>query len=126
LSGYPTIAVIDDDESVRASLDTLLRSFGFPVQVFASAEAFMAAPDLAGFACAISDVQMGGMNGIELARHMAARHPPLRVILMTAFFDAGVKRRAEDAGAVCLLAKPFNSQDLIACLKLALGRDELF
>ena len=114
------IAVIDDDESIRKSLEGLLRSLGHTVRVFASADAFIAAGGLGGgYGCIVSDIQMPGTSGIELQQRLnaAGNAPPL--ILMTAFASEAVRARALAAGAVCFLAKPFDADRLIQCIERA-------
>lgn len=120
MSAPPLIAVIDDDESVRVSLEGLVRSLGHRVCSFASAEAYLGAR--AACDCVISDLQMpGGMDGIELIEALAASGDATPVILITAFADAHIKARAEKAGAACCLKKPFDGAKLIDCLNAALG-----
>ncbi len=115
----PLIAVIDDDEAVRASLEGLIRSLGHAVRTFDSATAFLAsgaAPD-----CIVSDVQMPGMTGVELKEALKARGSNTPLILVSAFADDPATRtRAEQAGVTCLLRKPFTADQLIACLERAL------
>jgi FixJ family two-component response regulator len=109
------ISVIDDDSSVRAALSGLLRSHGYRVETFASAEMFIAAPASHASRCVLSDVQLpGGMSGLDLKMRTA-----LPVILMTAFASDAVRARAAEIGAVCLLKKPFTDSELMACLARA-------
>jgi FixJ family two-component response regulator len=116
----PLVAVVDDDEAVRAALDNLLQSLGLEVAAFASAEAFLAAPACASAACLIADVQMPGMSGLDLQHHLRAAGNRVPVILMTAFPQDHVRRRAEDCGAHGFFAKPFETRALIDCLEQAL------
>lgn len=114
------VAIVDDDESVREALGNLLRSVGFEVQAFSTAEAFLDSPERRSAACVVSDIQMPGMDGLELQRRLAASGSTLPVILMTAFPRDHVRRQAEEQGAVALLAKPFDGNRLIACVQRAL------
>lgn len=116
----PTISIVDDDESVRVSLEGLIRSLGYHVRAYDSAIAFLAsdapeAPD-----CVISDVQMPGMTGIELKEAMVAAGSSTPVILITAFADDAALARAKKAGVVCFLRKPFSGDNLVRCLNKAL------
>ena len=121
MSAPPLIAVIDDDESIRVSLEGLVRSLGYKVCSFAAAEAYLRAEARAASDCVISDVQMpGGMDGIELIETLAASGDTTPVILITAFADAHIKARAEKAGAAGFLKKPFDGGKLIDCLHTAL------
>ncbi len=114
------VAIVDDDESVREALGNLLRSVGFEVHAFATAEAFLDSPERRFAACVVSDIQMPGMDGLELQRRLAASGSTLPVILMTAFPREHVRRQAEEQGAVALLAKPFEGNRLIECVQRAL------
>jgi FixJ family two-component response regulator len=106
------LAVIDDDSSVRVALSGLLRSHGYRVESFASAEAWLDSPAHGQARCVVCDIQLpGGMSGIELIRKTATP-----VILMTAFAGDAVLARALQAGAVCLLKKPFGNDELMSCL----------
>jgi FixJ family two-component response regulator len=122
LSTPSVISVIDDDASVRAATNNLLRSRGYLVHTFASAEAFLGAPDLMDeTSCVIADVQMSAMNGVELLVNMRMRGYVAPYIVVTAFPDESVRARALRAGASCFLTKPFSAPDLIACLDAALA-----
>src|SRR5262249_39103576 len=115
LSTPLVISVVDDDASVRAALNNLLRSRGYVVHAFGSAEEFLGSPQLSDTSCVISDVQMSPMNGIELLANMRKRGYAVPFIFITAFFDEGVRARALNAGATGFLAKPFVASKLIAC-----------
>lgn len=116
------ISVIDDDESIRDSTRTLLRSAGFLVATFPSAERFLesSAPDETD--CAIVDLWMPGIDGLELQRRLAASHPAIPVIFLTAHDDSRNRRCAMDAGAIDFLSKPFDTNALVAAVKTALTR----
>jgi FixJ family two-component response regulator len=118
----PLISVVDDDHSVRESLARLIRSVGFGVQVFGSAEEFLGAvagpePD-----CLILDIRMPGMNGLELQRELSASDRELPVIFITAHgSDDEVRARALGAGAVDYLLKPLNEEDVLKAIDAALS-----
>ena len=113
------ISVIDDDASVRAAIDNLLRSRGYVVQTFASAEDFLRSARMDDLSCVIADVQMPGMSGLELLTRVHERLYPVPFILITAFPDEGVRAQALKAGAICFLAKPFDPLALFDCLDTA-------
>lgn len=114
------VAVVDDDEDVRVSLEMLLGSIGYEAVVFDSADALLALPSLDAFACFISDAQMPGTDGIQLARRLRDL-TTAPVILITAFASEDVERRARDAGVWRFLCKPFDPNALIAELERILG-----
>lgn len=115
-----TIAVVDDDASVRIATQNLVRSMGWAVQTFASAEDFLAGAPMAGIDCLITDVQMEGLGGVELAATLLSRGFAIPVIFITAFPDERVRARAMAAGGVDFFAKPFDGQQLINCIERAL------
>jgi FixJ family two-component response regulator len=114
------VAIIDDDPSVRLATESLIKSLGHASMTFASAEDFLGSPLLANITCLITDVQMPGMNGIELRRVLIAQHRRLPVIFITAYPENRVREQALSAGALGFLSKPFASDDLIHCLEAAL------
>ena len=121
MSTPAVISIIDDDASVRAATNNLLRSRGFIVHTFASAEQFLRSQHLNETRCVIADVQMAPMSGLDLLATMRAggHSPPF--IFITAFPDDAVRARALKAGAVAFLAKPFAVTNLIKCLEMALN-----
>jgi len=121
-SKTPTIAVVDDDEAVRGALSNLLASLDLGVATFASAEAFLASPACTAAACLITDVQMPGMSGLDLQRHLAGSGNRMPVILITAFPLDHVRRQAEAEGAAGFFAKPFDARLMIDCIERALVR----
>jgi two-component system, LuxR family, response regulator FixJ len=116
------ITVIDDDESIRDSLNTLLRSAGYRVITFASAEAFLESSVANGSACLILDVRMPAMDGPELQLRMSHEHSDVPIIFITAHDDGPVRERVLRAGAVDVLNKPFAPTALLSTLQLALER----
>lgn len=115
----PCIAIVDDDESVREALGNLLRSVGYGVHAFPTAEAFLDAPESRSVACLVTDVQMPGMDGLELLHRIVESGSDLPVILMTAFPRDHVRRQAEERGVVAILTKPFDAGHLVECIHRA-------
>jgi FixJ family two-component response regulator len=111
------ISIIDDDDSVRESLRRLMRSVGFAVNVFASAEEFLDSDRLRNTDCLILDVRLPGMSGLELQRHLAASHSDIPIIFITSYEDDEVRARALNAGAVHYFLKPFNDEDLLDAIE---------
>jgi FixJ family two-component response regulator len=120
LSSPPVVSIIDDDSSVRAATDNLVRSLGYVVHTFASAEEFLASPHLHDSSCVIADVQMPRMSGLELQASLLAKGYRVPFIFITAFAADDARARALKAGATCFLAKPFAGEALINCLERAL------
>ena len=115
-----TIAIIDDDESVRVTMASFVRSLGFDAVAFASAEDYLLWPQRHRSSCLISDVQMRGMSGLDLQSRLAAQGRRVPIIFITAFPDAKIRARALAQGAVCFLAKPFEGEALSRCIDIAL------
>jgi FixJ family two-component response regulator len=114
------ISVIDDDESVRRTTTRLIESFGFRAAAFESAENFLGSGHLNDTSCLIVDVQMPGMNGLQLQSQLAAAGCSIPIIFITAHDDKESRRRAMQAGAVAFLAKPFNDGELLQIIHSAL------
>jgi FixJ family two-component response regulator len=115
------ISVVGDDASIRASMNNLLSSLGYIVQTFESAEQYLRSPQLSDTSCVITDVQMPGMDGVELLATMRMQGYATPFIVITAFPDESVRARAMKAGAIGFFAKPFAMPNLIACLDAALA-----
>jgi FixJ family two-component response regulator len=120
LSKLTLVAIVDDDKSVRATTDSLVRSLGYVVHTFASAEEFLRSNRLDEFACVIADVQMPGMSGVQLQDHLRAQGYRVPFIFFTAFPDERIRAQALAAGAICYLTKPFDGDSLIRFLQAAL------
>ena len=120
MPGPPLISIVDDDESVRESLWGLLRSVGFAVNVFASAEEFWNSDKLSNADCLILDVRMPGMSGIELQRQLVASCCNIPVIFITAYEDEGMRAQAFSGGAGAFLIKPFGEEALLNAIHAAL------
>jgi len=110
----PLVAVVDDDISVRESLESLIRSVGMSVRVFASAEEYMNSTDQNQPDCLILDVRMPGISGIELHHHLLARDCKVPVVFITAH-GSDDRARAEAASdyTVAYLTKPFDENELL-------------
>jgi FixJ family two-component response regulator len=117
----PLISIVDDDESVREALWGLVRSVGFAVSTFASAEEFVNSDQLGNADCLILDVAMPGMSGIELQRQLVADHNAVPVIFITAHEDEGIRAQALRGGAEAVLIKPFSEEALLNAIHSALG-----
>ncbi|WP_165799705.1 response regulator transcription factor [Sphingomonas oleivorans] len=115
-----SIAIVDDDRLIRSSAASLMRSFGIAASTFESAEAFLAA-DAKEFACIISDVQMGGMSGLDLQDELNRRRISTPLILITAYPTDRLKDRALAGGARYFLEKPWSVDDLLVCLEEIMG-----
>lgn len=111
------ISVVDDDGSVREATESLLRSVGYQVRTFASAENLLESGVLGETGCLLLDVRMPGIDGMELQRRLAAEGIHLPIIFMSAYDDDIVRQQVLAAGAVDLLRKPFAAKDLLAVLE---------
>jgi FixJ family two-component response regulator len=120
LSKSPLLAIIDDDESVLVATDSLLRSLGYIVQTFASAEEFLRSERLDDFSCIVSDIQMPAMSGVQLQDYLRRQGYRVPFIFVTAFPDETIRARALAGGAICYLTKPFDSNRLVQSLQAAL------
>jgi FixJ family two-component response regulator len=113
------ISIVDDDESMRLALAGLVRSFGFKVNLYESAEEFLSAAASERPCCIISDVHMPGLSGIDLKRRLDHTADAAPVILITARSEPWLHAEARSSGAVCLLRKPFEADTLLECLRMA-------
>jgi FixJ family two-component response regulator len=119
----PLIAIVDDDESVCRALRRLLRSLSMDAETFTSGEQFLELIDaMPSFQpdCLVLDVQMPGMNGLELQDQLGAGGNRIPVIFITAHDDVGVREWALGAGAIAFLRKPFDDELLVRTLRAAL------
>ena len=120
MSGAALISIVDDDDSLRNSLYNLIRSLGFGVQGFSSAEAFLNSNQPGDTACLILDVRMPGMNGLDLQRQLVASNSRIPIIFITSHGDDQARTRALEAGAVAFLYKPFREEALLKAIDSAL------
>jgi FixJ family two-component response regulator len=117
----PLVSVVDDDESLRESLPDLVREFGYSVQAFSSAEAFLASEYVDQTRCLILDVSMPpGMSGPDLQRELSRRRRDIPIIFITASTDTTVRTRLLEEGAVECLFKPFSDAALLEAVNSAL------
>jgi FixJ family two-component response regulator len=114
------IAIVDDDDALRGSLDNLIRSVGYRARGFSSAEAFLKSNHLHDTVCLILDVRMAGMNGLHLQREVVAAKWPIPIIFMTSYADEAVRAEALAAGAMDFLYKPFMEDSLLKALDKAI------
>jgi FixJ family two-component response regulator len=121
----PIVAIIDDDESVRLAIKSLVMSLGFAAHTFASAEEFLHSSLLNDASCLVADVQLSGISGIDLQRHLVSQGRRTPIIFITAFPDAKVRARALSCGAIDFLAKPFDGKVLVECLQTALRQNRV-
>jgi FixJ family two-component response regulator len=114
------IAIVDDDDLIRGSLQGLLKAVGLPARTFASAEEFLQSGQQYQTACLIADIRMPGMSGLELQAKLKAEHCGMPIIFITAHGDAKMRMQALRAGAVEFLAKPFDDEVLLGNVRAAL------
>jgi FixJ family two-component response regulator len=118
------ISVVDDDESIRRTTTFLIESFGFRAAAFESAESFLKSGQLHNTSCLILDVQMPGMNGLELQSELVAAGYGIPVVFITSYEDKESRGRAMQAGAVAFLGKPFSDEQLLQTVRSALRHHE--
>ena len=119
------VMIVDDDESIRRAARRLIKSYGFPVETFASAEDFLSSGRLHETACLVLDVQMSGLNGLELQSRLITDGHQVPIIFITAFDDENARAQALKAGALGYLVKPFEEADLLTAINVALRRQEI-
>jgi FixJ family two-component response regulator len=120
LPSTPVIAIVDDDNSVREALTSLVRSLGYAAIAFDCAEDLLKSRRRRNVSVVIADVQMPGMTGFELYTRLSASAKPIPTVLITAYPDDGARERALAAGVIGYLGKPFDEDDLLACVRSAL------
>jgi len=111
------IAVIDDDESFRVALVESPSSLSYRSSGYASAEDYLDLSEDKSFDCVVTDIHMPGMSGLDLMKHLAVGGSTIPVVFITARSDSNLEAKAVVAGAVCLLRKPFEINDLIECIE---------
>jgi FixJ family two-component response regulator len=119
------VMIVDDDASIRRAARRLIKSYGFPVETFASAEDFLSSGRLHETACLVLDVQMPGLNGLELQSRLITDGHQVPIIFITAFNDENARAQALKAGALGYLVKPFEEADLLTAINVALRRQEI-
>jgi FixJ family two-component response regulator len=120
----PTVFVVDDDISVRESLELLIRSAGWRPELFESAKQFLAHAKVAAPSCLVLDVSLPDLNGLELQARVAAEQTSMPIILITGHGDVPMTVRAMKAGALEFFTKPFNDEVLISTIRNALERSQ--
>lgn len=118
----PTVFVVDEDVSVRESLELLIRCAGWRAETFASAEEFLARPRLLVPSCLVVDVSPPGLNGFELQQHIAADRIDMPIIFITGHGDVPMAVQAMKAGALDFLTKPFGDEVLLSAIRHAIER----
>jgi FixJ family two-component response regulator len=121
----PVVHIVDDDDSLRCGLESLLRSVGLSARTYGSVQDFLKADRLDGPGCIVLDVRLPGTNGLDFQEGLAALGIHLPVVLMTGHGDIPMSVRAMKAGAVDFLPKPFRDQDMIDAVTAAVNRDRL-
>ena len=123
MSSAPVVIVIDDDPSVRSSLEFLISTVGLQVESFDSAESFLQRKPTESPSCLVLDVRLRGLSGLEFQRELAARKIRTPIVFITGHGDIPMSVRAMKGGAVEFLTKPFRDQDLLDAIRIALERD---
>ena len=118
------ISLVDDDAAVRRTTTLLVESFGFHAEAFESAESFLKSGQLHETSCLIVDIQMPGMNGLQLQTRLAAAGYNIPVIFITAYDKEESRQQALQAGAVAFLGKPFTDELLFQAIRGALWQEE--
>jgi FixJ family two-component response regulator len=120
----PIVFVVDDDVSVRESLELLIRSAGWEPELFASAQEFLARPRTLGPSCLILDVNLPDLNGLDLQKRVAADRIDMPIIFITGYGDVPMTVKAMKAGAVEFLIKPFADEVLLTAIRNAIARSQ--
>src|SRR5580700_5769000 len=118
----PTVFVVDDDVSVRESLELLIRYAGWEPETFASAQEFLARPRMTTPSCLILDVALPGLNGLDLQKRIASDRIDMPIIFITGYGDVPMTVKAMKAGAIEFLTKPFNDEALLSAIRHAIVR----
>jgi len=118
----PVISIVDDDESVRTALKSLIDSVGFRAEVFGSGEEFLKSPVVSQTDCLIADVRMPGMTGLELQERLNAAGASVPIVLISAHDDKEARARGLRAGAIDFLQKPFSEESLLGAISAGLDK----
>src|SRR5260370_28645598 len=118
------VFVVDDDISVREALESLVRSAGFEVESFASAQDFLDHRKPDGPSCLVLDVRLPGLSGLDLQKRIREANREIPIVFITGHGDVPTSVRAMKAGAVEFLIKPFSDQDLLDAIQQAVKRDQ--
>ncbi|HLZ84343.1 MAG TPA: response regulator [Caulobacteraceae bacterium] len=125
IAPLPIVFVVDDDISVRESLEALIRTEGWSAETFASAQAFLARPRVPAPSCLVLDVSLPDLGGLELQQRIAGDRVAMPIIFITGYGDIPMSVRAMKAGAVEFLTKPFDEDALLGAIRHALDRSEV-
>src|ERR1700677_4876620 len=120
----PIVFVVDDDISVRESLEALIRCEGWRSEAFQSADEFLARPRTATPSCLVLDLTLPGLNGLELQERIAGDRSDMPIIFISGYGDVPKTVRAMKAGAVEFLTKPLNDDDLLSAIRQAIERSQ--
>jgi FixJ family two-component response regulator len=115
------IAVVDDDRGFRDALQLFLRTFAFQVEAFASGEEFLGSSRLNAVGCVILDLTMPEMSGLEVQKQLAVRSLRIPIVFVTAHRDEYLGQRASAVGALAVLRKPVDHEELVRLVRVALG-----
>ena len=118
----PVISIVDDDESVRTALKSLIDSVGFRAEVFCSGEEFLKSPVVSQTDCLIADVRMPGMTGLELQERLNAAGASVPIVFISAHDDKEARARGLRAGAIDFLQKPFSEESLLGAISAGLDK----
>jgi FixJ family two-component response regulator len=124
MADNPVVYVVDDDEGIRNSLETLIRSVGLSVQTFASAQEFLGTKRKAA-GCLVLDVRLPGLSGLDLQSELVREEIHTPIVFITGHGDIPMSVRAMKAGAVEFLTKPFREEDLLDAIRQAIKRDQV-
>jgi FixJ family two-component response regulator len=122
MSAAALISIVDDDDSLRNSLNNLLRSLGYRTKSFSSAEDFVNSNHLHDTDCLILDVRMPGMSGLDLQHHLVEANSRVPIVFITSHGDDEARTRALEAGAVAFLYKPCREETMLEAIESALHR----
>jgi FixJ family two-component response regulator len=120
----PIVFVVDDDDSVRESLESLIRCAGWQPETFASAQEFLSRPRVLAPSCLVLDVALPGLNGLDLQKRVAVDRIDMPIIFITGYGDVPMTVQAMKAGAVEFLTKPFNDDVLLSAIRHAIERSD--
>jgi len=116
-----TVAIVDDESSVRVGLKRLLDTYGYTTETFSSGEAFLEHGSANKISCIVLDIHLDGMSGIEVRRRLAKKGCKIPVIFMTALDNAVIRKEAMEVGCADFLGKPFSGHTLVASIRKALS-----
>ena len=121
----PIVFIVDDDVSVRESLELLIRCAGWQPETFASAQEFLARPRVLVPSCLVLDVSLPGLNGLDLQKRVAVERTEMPIIFITGYGDVPMTVQAMKAGAVEFLTKPFSDEVLLSAIRHAIERSRI-